>query len=133
MNSTTKRTITVFGNAEEPQDNLAVKLLPELKRRFRMIDFRIEDPTESLEPSGDPWIIIDVAQGINEVTVIDKLKDLEGMRGSSAHDYDVYMELRLKEKLGQLPKLKIILVPSDGDEENFLEAVSSTISTQTSR
>jgi len=123
-------TVTVFGNPIEPTDNLAVKLVPELERRFKNIEFKIEDPTESLEPAGDPWIILDVAQGIEDVTVIDNLKDLERVRGTGAHDYDVYMELRLKEKLGQLPKLKIILVPSDGDEEKALEAVSSTISAQ---
>ena len=105
-------TVTVFGNPIEPQDNLAVKLVPELERRFKKIEFRIEDPTESLEPAGDPWVILDVAQGINEVTVIDNLNDLEGVRGSGAHDYDVYMELRLKEKLGQLPKIIIILLPN---------------------
>jgi hypothetical protein len=51
--------------------------------------------------------------GIEEVVVIEDLAQLDYVRGQSVHDYDVYMELRLKEKLGELPKLRIILLPSE--------------------
>lgn len=113
--------VIVFGNPVEPKDSLAVRLVPELKKKFPKIEFRIEDPTESLEPTGDPWVILDVAEGIDKVTVIDNLKDLEQIHGDSVHDYDVYMELRLKEKLGQLTKIKLILLPVDMHHERALE------------
>jgi hypothetical protein len=43
------------------------------------------------------------------------ISKLEYFRGNSVHDYDVYMELRLREKLGQLPQLKLVLVPAKMD------------------
>lgn len=113
--------ITVFGNPVEPRDSVAVRLVPELKKRFKNIDFRIKDPTESLEPPSDPWIILDVAQGIDEVTVIEDLKDLEEIHGDSVHDYDVYLELKLKEKIGQLPRTKLILLPINMRSERALK------------
>jgi hypothetical protein len=120
-------TITVFGNPIEPQDSLAVKLVPQLRQQYPEIEFQIADPTESLEPTGNPWIIIDVAIGINKVTVIEDLKDLEPLMGSGAHDYDVYMELRLKEKLGQLPAVKLLLIPAIWTTRQAIKNVVMTI------
>lgn len=123
-----KRVVHVFGNELEEQDNLVVRLVPELRHRFKQVAFRISDPTESLEPSGDPWIILDVGMGIEEVVVVEDLDDLDSVKGQSVHDYDVYMELRLKEKLGKLPKVKIIIVPYRWQEKPALAALVSILS-----
>ncbi len=125
-------TITVFGNETELEDNLAVSLVPTLVKQFPKINFIISDPTESLEPIGDPWIILDVAQGINDLTIITQLKDLDQVSGSSAHDYDVYLDLKLKEKLGQLPPIKLILLPNHWSPSHALEHLAKIISAQTS-
>lgn len=117
--------VTVFGNETEAKDNLAVRLVPELKKRWPNIEWRIEDPTESLEPPSDPWVILDVGVGIDKVMVVTDLKQLDYVKGSSVHDFDVYLELRLREKLGQLPKLKIILVPYDWPVNRAVEAVAA--------
>jgi hypothetical protein len=121
--------ITVFGNELEPKDSLAVQLVPTLQKKFPDIGFVISDPTESLEPMGNPWIILDVAQDINDITIITDLKDLDQVPGSSAHDYDVYLDLRLKEKLGELPPLKLILVPNTWTPAHALVHLSEVIST----
>lgn len=118
-----RQIISVFGNEMEERDNLAVRLVPELEKRFKEIEFRVSDPTETLEPPSDPWVILDVGMGIEEVVVIEDLGDLDFVKGQSVHDYDVYMELRLKEKLGKLPKIKIILVPADWKEKPALRAL----------
>jgi hypothetical protein len=118
-----KKVVSVFGNEMEEQDNLAVRLVPELEKRFKEIEFRISDPTETLEPPSDPWVILDVGMGIEEVVVIEDLGDLDFVKGQSVHDYDVYMELRLKEKLGKLPKIKILLIPSHMPKIDALRAV----------
>jgi hypothetical protein len=123
MKPSNKITVTVFGNPIEPRDNLAVLLVPKLKARFPDLDFRIEDPTESIEPTGDPWIMLDVAEGIEKVTVVEDLKQLEPMRGSGAHDYDLYLELRLREKLGRLPKIKLILIPNRMSQDAALKTL----------
>src|SRR4030042_2660287 len=117
------QTVTVFGNPVEVKDNLAVKLVPELKKRFPEIEFQIVGPTESLEPPSDPWIILDVAVGIDKVTVVEDLRDLERVRGDGAHDYDVYLELALRQKLGQLGRIELILIPAKMDEKRALLGV----------
>ena len=124
--------VTVFGNPVEPKDSLAIELLPQLKDRFRNVDFRIEDPTESLDPPSDPWIILDVGVGIDKVTVVEDIKELERVCGLGAHDYDLYMELRLKEKLGKLPKMKIILVPAQWTPKQAINKVVSALNEITS-
>ena len=83
------------------------------------------DPTENLEPPGDPWIILDVGMGIDEVVVVEDLKHLDRVKGQSVHDYDVYMELRLKEKLGQLPNVKVIIVPYDMSKDDAINSVGN--------
>lgn len=118
-----RQIITVFGNETEEADNLAVRLVPELRKRMKRVDFRIMDPTESIEPPSDPWIILDVGVGIEKVTVVEDLTQLDYVKGSSVHDYDVYLDLRIREKLGQLPKLKIILIPFDGNREKMLNEI----------
>lgn len=113
----THQIISVFGNELDDHDNTALQVLPLLKAQFPNIDFLIQDPTESIEPPADPWIILDTAIGIDHVITVEDLNDLEFVKGSSVHDFDVYMELRLQAKIKQMPKLKIILVPQ-GDEEH---------------
>jgi hypothetical protein len=124
------KTITVFGNELEDHDNLAVKLVPSLTKQFPQLKFVIQDPTENIEPPKEEWIILDVGIGISEVVIITKLSQLEQVKGSSVHDYDVYMDLRLREKLGQLPNLKIILIPNDGEIKSVLAKVREIISAQ---
>jgi hypothetical protein len=121
--------VTVFGNPTEILDNLAVSLVLDLQKRFPEIDFQIMDPTENLEPPSDPWIILDVGMGIEDVVVVEDLAQLELVKGQSVHDFDVYMELRLKEKLGKLPKIKIILVPMGMEKIQAREAVVRILAT----
>lgn len=108
-------TVSVFGNEIDSHDNTAVQLLPLLRKSFPQVNFLIQDPTESLEPMSDPWLILDTAIGIDHTTLIHSLDDLEQVKGSSVHDFDVYMELRLRAKIKPLPTLAIILVPQGDD------------------
>lgn len=105
------QTVTIFGNETDPGDQTALLLIPALQKRFPSIAFIISDPTESLDPPQDVWVILDTAIGIDQVKMIELLDDLEFVGGSSVHDFDVYMELRLQAKLRQLPPLKLILIP----------------------
>jgi hypothetical protein len=119
--------VTVFGNETEPNDSIALEIVPKLKMRFPTITFVIQDPTESIEPAGNPWIILDTAIGIDHVELVESLDDLEQVKGSSVHDFDVYMELRLQAKLKPLPKLKIILVPQGDNLEHAVEHVEEIL------
>lgn len=110
-----RHAISVFGNEVDSHDNTAIQLVPLLQETFSHVHFLIQDPTESIEPASDPWIILDTAIGIDHVMMINSLNDLESVKGSSVHDFDVYMELRLQAKIRPLPSLAIILVPQGDD------------------
>ena len=122
-----KKIVSVFGNEVDADDNTALRCLPMLRQKFPTIEFLVQDPTESLEPAGDPWIIIDTAIGTDHVVVINSLDDLEYVKGSSVHDFDVYMELRLRAKLAPLPQLKIILVPQGDDPVHASDHVAEIL------
>ena len=121
--------INVFGNEIDAHDNTAIQCLPLLRKKLPEIDFVVSDPTEGLEPLGDPWIIIDTAIGVDHVAVIDSLDQLEYVKGSSVHDFDVYMELRLMAKISPLPRLKIILVPQGDDPKHAMEHIVEILET----
>ena len=91
------------------------------------IEWRIEDPTESLEPTGDPWIILDVGVGVDRITVIEDLDQLERVKGSSVHDFDVYMELKLRKKLGKLPKIIIIVIPNYWSQRKAINSIEAVM------
>lgn len=121
--------ISVFGNEIDDHDNTALKLLPQLKQAFPEIEFVLQDPTESIEPVGDPWIILDTAIGIDHPVMITSLDELEYIKGSSVHDFDVYMELRLQAKLKPLPALRLILVPQQGEIDHTFTHVQELVTT----
>lgn len=102
--------ISVLGNPDLKEDNAAIRLIPELKKKYPEAEIKVEDPAEGLKPVDD-WIIVDVCQGIKEVMVIEDLDKFESLRRVSVHDYEVAMELKLLKKLGKIKKLKIICVP----------------------
>lgn len=119
--------VSVFGNEYDAHDNSALLLLPELQKRFPEIEFVVQDPTESLESLSNPWVILDTAIGIDHVSVVNDLNDLEYVKGSSVHDFDVYMELRLQAKISTLPQLMIILVPQGDDPDHAVEHVAEIL------
>jgi len=121
--------VSVFGNEIDDHDNTAIQLLPLLRKALPQVDFQVQDPTESIEPAGNPWIIIDTAIGLDHVTMIDSLDELEFVKGSSVHDFDVYMELRLQAKLHPLPTLAIILVPQGDELDHAAEHVVEILNT----
>ncbi|MBU2052291.1 hypothetical protein KKH13_03765 [Patescibacteria group bacterium] len=103
--------ISVFGNPDLEVDSAALKLIPELKRRYPKAEIVVEDPTEGLKPVRD-WVIVDVCQGISKITEFTDLDKFESLRRVSVHDYQVSTELKLLKKLGKIKQLKIIGVPA---------------------
>ncbi|MBU1085745.1 MAG: hypothetical protein ABIJ43_04610 [Candidatus Beckwithbacteria bacterium] len=116
--------VSVFGNPDIKEDNLVVKMVPELKKKFPEVEFRVEDPSEGLKPPENGlWVILDVAVGIDKIRVFEDLDKLTTERKTSLHDYDVAMELKLLKKLGRIEKLKIVAVPGDMDREKALREI----------
>lgn len=119
--------IYVFGNPIVKKDCLPLKLLPELEKRFPDIEFVVADPSETLNPSDDQWWILDSAEGIDDVVVLQDLSQIEIPKRFSAHDYDLSLDLKLLEKLGRLGKLKIIAIPQAMAEKEALLAVEKAL------
>ncbi len=117
--------VSVFGNPDLEKDNLAVKLLPRLKKKFPKVEFKVEDPVEGLNPppAATEWVIIDVGQGIDEIKVFDDVNKIKEKRRVSLHDYGVGMELKLLKKLGKIKNLRIIVIPIEMKEKEAFKGI----------
>ena len=126
MNKNIKR-ISLFGNPLIEKDSLPLKILSKLRKRFPDIEFVVEDPTETLNPPQEEWWIIDSAEGIDEVKLIEDISKFETSKSASVHDYDLAFELNLLKKLGKLPKLIIIAIPFDMSEKEAFTKISKLL------
>ena len=118
--------IFVIGNEDLAFDSLPLRILPELKKRFAHLNFQIKDPNEEWDTSKE-IIIIDTVKGINKVQVFSDLKSFTPSPKITLHDFDVLDNLRLLEKIGKLPKIKIVALPATISERKALEEVSAIL------
>jgi len=119
-------TISVFGNILVEKDAALVRLLPWLKKQFPQHTFIFQDPVEDLQIPQEEWWILDLAEGIDRVVVFSNLDKFVRNKGTSVHDYDLFMELKLQQKLGRLPEiLKIIAIPTTMPEKEIKEVLKS--------
>lgn len=104
--------IYVFGNPSLKEDSLPLQILPDLRKNFPRIDFKIVDPNEDFPPQEKKIFILDTVAGIKEPTLLD-LNDLEEIKRTpiSPHDYDLLMHLLLLKKLKKIHKAVIIGIP----------------------
>lgn len=108
--------ILVFGNPDERQDNLALKVSEKL-RDLTHISFQVISPNSDIPlPENMDLYIIDTVMGIDKVTLITE-KDLENIILSprtTAHDYDLGFQLKYLTKIGKIKKIFIIGLPING-------------------
>jgi len=124
-----KNKILVFGNILVEKDNLALKLIPKLKEEFSNIEFKEFDATENLEAEieNGKLMILDVAEGIENVEIIKNIKKLATNKIYGVHDFDLAYNLKLLEKIGKLKKVKIIAIPFNMDEEEAFDKVKDVL------
>ncbi|MDD3487338.1 MAG: hypothetical protein PHF35_03110 [Candidatus Moranbacteria bacterium] len=122
-----KQKIYIFGNPLLDFDNLPIKLAPKLREIFPEIDFAITDPNENLKPVDGELNIIDTAEGIKKITVLDDISKIEASSAFSLHDFDLAFNLKLLQKIGELKRVKIFCVPMQGDEKDILEQLEKSI------
>ena len=129
-------------------DNIALRILPKLQKKFPLIQFIHKDPLENWvldneDPSGrrlndrqicdqkpekEKIIIIDTVKGISKVTVFDGLENFTAVhKRITMHDFDLYDELALLQKLKKLPKVAIIGIPWGESEKNIWNDLLKTI------
>ncbi|MDH3353129.1 MAG: hypothetical protein OEL87_01660 [Nanoarchaeota archaeon] len=103
--------IVCLGNEFVEEDSFAKKIGEMLKDGFPIVN--IKDSFELMEivSSGEPFIILDVVQGLDEVKKL-RVEDLRGDAIVSAHDFDAVYVLKL---MGE--GVRIIGIPMSGDLE----------------
>lgn len=143
--------IFVLGNLDLKGDDIVMRLLPKLKKQFPKIKFKHIDPLEGFgenlicsisddrriydkkESGGNEQIIIiDAIKGISKVKRFDDLAQfVSAHKRLTMHDFDLYDELILLQKLKKLPKIAIIGLPWGVSEKDiwndltiFIQAIS---------
>lgn len=119
--------VWVFGNPDDPADNLPLRLLPQLREVFPNVNFIPLDPNEDREPPNDRLIVLDTAHGIDRATTFSSLDDFSPAPTVTMHDFDAYAHLKLLEKLKKLPPTTIIGVPAGYDESKALDEVVAAL------
>lgn len=118
-----KKKVYVLGNPVETADNAAVRLIPELKKKFPHLNFIRFDPTEEFPLNNKDLIIIDTVIGIKKVTKVEGLDNFSLSPRNSVHDYDLPLTLGILKKLGRIKKVTIIGIPSKVKLSEILKEV----------
>jgi len=121
--------IYVFGNPEVDVDSLPVRILPELRHRLPQVEFIHMDPNESWEPA-DGDLILDTVVGLEKPRLITDFTAFVGGPTLSMHDYDLFADLHLRQKIGKLPHLAYIGLPPGLNLAEATEAVIDLIRNQ---
>src|SRR3990167_4276264 len=140
--------IFVFGNPDLAGDNMALRILPKLQKKFPLIQFIHKDPLENWtldngepsgrrlndrqicdqEPENEKIVIIDAVQGISKVKLFDNLDQFTtAHKRLTMHDLDLYDELILLQKIKKLPKVAIIGIPRGESEKDIWNDLLKTI------
>jgi Ni,Fe-hydrogenase maturation factor len=126
------RTVLVFGNLLKKEDNIALKLIPGLKKEFPEIEFREADPTEDIQKYGKDLRILDVALDIKKVKLLklstpEDFKKLQTGKIYSMHDFDLGYNLKLLKKMDLIDSVEIICIPARMEERQAFEGVSKIL------
>jgi len=127
-----KKKVLVFGNSTFSGDDLGIKIIPKLEKKFKDYEFLEADPTESLENYGKELIIIDAVMGIKDVRVIElnTEEDYEKLMLNkiySMHDFDLGYNLKLLKRLKLIEKVKLICLPMNISEEKVFHQIQEKL------
>lgn len=123
--------IYVFGNPILKKDSLPARLLPKLRKELPEVTFIHAEPTENWwQPASTQrgegekeLVIMDTVQGIEKVTVFNSLNEFEKTSRITPHDYDVYVDLKLMQKVGKIKKITIIGIPTKQSKQIVRQVV----------
>lgn len=121
------RKILICGNPIDPQDSLPIKLQTALTREFPDIQFEVFDPTEELPKTEKEPVIIDTIHGIQKVEKFTSLQDFKESPRISPHDYDLYINLMLLQKIGKIKGFTIIGLPPHYSKKQALEKLKEIL------
>jgi hydrogenase maturation protease len=131
-----KIAVLCFGSEFIEEDKLGFILYDKLKRSekdFKNIDFfKCSKPDEIFDyPNYDKVIILDVVQGLSDITLIQDINILKKRQPFTLHDFDLNFFIQLMKETGEIKKIKnleIIGIPIGFDKvkaenkiKNFLK------------
>lgn len=120
--------IYICGNPLFERDNIPILLLPWLKQKYPGILFQTFDPNENFKQNQKEIFILDSAEGIDRVEIIQNIEQIAEQKIYSMHDLDLAMNLKLLKKIGKLEKITIFAIPSNMDIEAAKGEISKAIS-----
>lgn len=106
--------VYVFGNQYLKEDSLAKEIIRGIS--INGVEFINCEGPDDIFLEEETIVILDVAQNIDEVLVLDDLSKLESSKLYSLHDFDLSYFLKLMKSTGQLKNVKIIAIPQKGDK-----------------
>jgi hypothetical protein len=115
-----------FGNPLVEKDSLLHRIMPQLKEALPDFEFIEADGSEL--PAEKELLILDVAEGISRVTLIDDVKNLHAERICSMHDFDLAQNLKLMKRFKLLDSVKIVAVPMAMEEKVAVAEIIKALS-----
>jgi len=120
------KTFYVFGNPLVREDNLPLKLIGKLKKKFPSLEFKEFDTVEDLDFEKE-LNIIDTVKGIKKVELIEDIDKIITNKIYSMHDFDLGYNLKLLKKLKMIDKVRILGIPMKIDEEEAFRELKELI------
>ena len=120
--------ILALGNPHVKEDSLALEISERIK--IDGVSFiRCTDVDDFMRYCEDKEevTILDVADGIDDVTRFEGPDALKERQLFSLHDFDVGFAVQLLDKMGVLPRLHMIAVPKSADADSAIAKVSDLI------
>lgn len=125
-----KKTIYILGNILLDTDNMPMKIVPLLKKKFPEILFMLFDPTEEFQETGEKNLIfIDTVVGIQKPESFNGLTEWKRSPRVSVHDFDLPIQLGLMQKIGKIKSITIIGVPPKGNLKMLIHQVGEILTT----
>lgn len=105
------------------------KIKVDNSKKCRISDDRhIYDIKEKHIKKDDKLIILDTVKGISKVTIFEDLKNFSAAhKRTTVHDFDLYDELALLQKLKKLPKIAIIGVSWGVKQKDVWDSLTAAI------
>lgn len=116
-----------FGNPLVKEDSLPLEIIPELKKKFPNIDFIPAESPDDIEDENE-INIIDMVDGIENVSLITDMDAICDNRRCSMHDFDLGMTLKIMKKMGRIRKINIFAIPIHCKKREAIREIEKLLS-----
>lgn len=104
--------VYVVGNSLLREDNMPLRLVSVLQKKFPDFVTTPADPNENFIPE-EGSVIIDTIEGISRVQWFDDIDAFVTTKSVSPHDYDLGFHLQMLLKLKKISSVRILGIPKE--------------------